>query len=317
MSTIDRTMEQAARATPASIARRVRGLTDRAIAWLFVTPTILLLLAINIFPLIWTIRLSFTNFKANSPHRPLKWVGTRNYERILSDTDIWLNMQVTAHFLFWTLLLQVIIGFALAWLINRNFRGNAVWTTIIVLPMMLSPAVVGNFWTFLYQPQIGLFNYVVTFFSGADPSSFDMLGSVTLAPWSIIIVDTWMWTPFVMLICLGGLRSIPSYIYEAAEVDRASKWRQFWTITVPMVLPFLMLAVLFRGIENFKMFDLVVELTSGGPGSTTELASINLKREAFEKWRTGYSSAFAIILFVTVFGLASIYVKALNKVKER
>ena len=107
-----------------------------------------------------------------------------------------------------------------------------------------------------------------------------------------------------MLICLAGLRSIPGYIYEAATIDRASPWRQFWTITLPMVLPFLMLAVLFRGIENFKMFDLVVELTSGGPGSTTELASINLKREAFEKWRTGYASAFAMILFVTVFGLA-------------
>lgn len=183
--------------------------------------------------------------------------------------------------------------------------------------MMLSPAVVGNFWTFLYQPQIGLFNYVITFFTGADASSFDMLGSVDLAPWSIVIVDTWMWTPFVMLICLAGLRSIPDYIYEAAEIDRASKLRQFFTITLPMVLPFLMLAVLFRGIENFKMFDLVVQLTGGGPGSVTEMASINLKREAFEKWRTGYSSAFAIILFVTVFGLASIYVKALNKVKER
>jgi multiple sugar transport system permease protein len=126
-----------------------------------------------------------------------------------------------------------------------------------------------------------------------------------------------MWTPFVMLICLAGLRSIPDYIYEAAEVDRASKWRQFWTITVPMVLPFLMLAVLFRGIENFKMFDMVNLLTGGGPGNETLLTSIDLKREAFEKWRTGYSSAYAIILFVTVFGLASIYVKALNKVKER
>ena len=305
-----------ATATPPSVARKIRGLSDRAIAWIFVGPTIFLLLAINIFPLIWTIRLSFTNFKANR-NRPIEWVGTRNYERILTDSDIWLNMQATAHFLFWTILFQVLIGFALAYLINKKFKGNDLWTTIIVLPMMLSPAVVGNFWKFLYQPQIGLFNYVVSFFTGKDPSSFEMLGSVSLAPWSIVIVDTWMWTPFVMLICLAGLRSIPDYIYEAAEVDRASKLRQFFTITIPMVLPFLMLAVLFRGIENFKMFDLVVQLTGGGPGSTTELTSINLKREAFEKWRTGYASAYAIILFVTVFGLASIYVKALNKVKER
>ena len=307
---------RAAAATPVRVARKIRGLTDRAIAWIFVAPTIFLLLAINIFPLIWTIRLSFTNFKANR-NRDLEWVGLRNYERILGDSDIWLNMQATAHFLFWTIFFQVLIGFTLAYLINKKFKGNDLWTTIIVLPMMLSPAVVGNFWKFLYQPQIGLFNYVIAFFTGKEPSSFEMLGSVNLAPWSIVIVDTWMWTPFVMLICLAGLRSIPDYIYEAAEVDRASKLRQFFTITIPMVLPFLMLAVLFRGIENFKMFDLVVQLTGGGPGSITELTSINLKREAFEKWRTGYASAYAIILFVTVFGLASIYVKALNKVKER
>lgn len=310
-------MQRVANATPVGFARRIRSVSDRAMAWIFVAPTLFLLLAINIFPLIWTIQLSFTNFRANRPNADVKWIGLRNYERILTDSDIWLTMQATAHFLFWTIVLQVIIGFALAWLINQKFKGSNMWTTIIVLPMMLSPAVVGNFWTFLYQPQIGLFNYVIAFFSGADPTSFSMIGDVALAPWSIIIVDTWMWTPFVMLICLAGLRSIPDSIYEAAECDRASKWRQFWTITVPMVLPFLMLAVLFRGIENFKMFDLVVQLTGGGPGSTTELTSINLKREAFEKWRTGYSSAYAIILFVTVFGLASIYVKALNKVKER
>ena len=302
---------------PPQLAKKVRGYSDRAIAWMFVTPTIILLLAVNIFPLLWTIWLSFTNYRANRPNLDAKWVGLQNYERILTDPDIWLTMQATAHFLFWTLFFQVLLGFALAWLINRKFKGNDMWTTIIVLPMMLSPAVVGNFWTFLYQPQIGLFNYAVAFLTGADPTSFSMIGDVSLAPWSIVIVDTWMWTPFVMLICLAGLRSIPDSIYEAAECDRASKWRQFWTITVPMVLPFLMLAVLFRGIENFKMFDLVVQLTGGGPGSTTELTSINLKREAFEKWRTGYSSAYAIILFVTVFGLASIYVKALNKVKER
>lgn len=317
MSTKSTVIDRAAQATPEHVARRVRGFGDRAIAWIFIAPTIVLLLAINIFPLIWTINLSFTNYKANRIARGWDYIGTRNYERILNDADIWHNMQVTAHFLIWTIALQVLIGFALAWLINRNFKGNAFWTTVIVLPMMLSPAVVGNFWTFLYQPQIGLFNYVVSFFTGIDPASFQMIGSVNLAPWAIVIADTWMWTPFVMLICLAGLRSIPDHIYEAAEIDRASKWRQFWTITIPMVLPFLMLAVLFRGIENFKMFDLVVELTSGGPGSVTELASINLKREAFEKWRTGYSSAFAIILFVTVFGLANIYVKALNKVKSR
>jgi multiple sugar transport system permease protein len=317
MQDIDSIADRVASATPPSVGRMVRGLSDRSIAWLFVAPTMVLLLAINIFPLIWTVYLSFTNYASNRPNRKVVNVGLKWYQDILSSPEVWAAMQATAHFVFWTIVFQTVIGFTLAYLIDRKFRGHAFWTTIILIPMMLSPAVVGNFWKFLYQPQIGLFNYVVSFFTGIPPSSFEMLGSVTLAPWAIVIVDTWMWTPYVMLICLAGLRSIPDYIYEAAEVDRASRWRQFWSITLPMALPFIMLAVLFRGIENFKMFDMVVLLTGGGPGSTTELASITLKRQAFEAYRTGYSSAFAIILFVVIFGLANIYVKALNKVKQR
>jgi multiple sugar transport system permease protein len=308
---------RAVEATPIRAARRIRGLSDRAIAWLFITPTMALLLAINIFPLIWTIQLSFTNFRANRPNAAVKGIGLDNYASILTDPEIWAGMQVTARFVIATIVIETVLGFALAYLIDRKFRGHGFWTTIILIPMMLSPAVVGNFWTFLYQPQIGLFNYAVSFFTGIPPSSFSMIGEVKLAPWAIVNVDVWMWTPYVMLICLAGLRSIPNDIYEAAEIDRASKWRQFWSITLPMALPFIMLAVLFRGIENFKMFDMVNLLTNGGPGSTTELASITLKREAFEKWRTGYSSAFAIILFCTIFGLANIYVKALNRVKQR
>ena len=314
---LNRTAETLARATPDGLAKRARGLTDRGLAWLFIAPTMILLLAINIFPLFWAIYLSFTNYRANRPNEAIEGVGFRNYERILGDEDIWIAMQATAHFVFWTILLQTLIGFTLAYLIDRKFRGHAFWTTIILVPMMLSPAVVGNFWRFLYEPQIGLFAYAVSFVSGIPPTEIEMLSNVSLAPWSIIIVDTWMWTPYVMLICLAGLRSIPDYIYEAAEVDRASPLRQFLSITLPMALPFIMLAVLFRGIENFKMFDMVTLLTGGGPGSTTEVASITLKRAAFESWRTGYSSAFAIILFVAVFGLANIYVKALNKVRQR
>ena len=301
----------------ASMTLRLGGMSDRAIAWLFITPTVALLLAINIFPLLWTVYMSFTNYKANMGWVKYRTVGIDNYVDLLTDPDIWAAMQTTAHFVFWSILFEVLIGFGLALLINRKFRGHSLWTTVILLPMMLSPAVVGNFWTFLFQPQIGLFNYIVGWIGGVDPGSFQMIGDVKLAPWTIVLVDTWMWTPYVMLICLAGLRSIPDSIYEAAEVDRASAWRRFWSITLPMVMPFLMLAVLFRAIENFKMFDMVNLLTNGGPGSLTETVSITLKRAAFEKWQTGWSSALAIILFLTVFGAANIYVKVLNKVKQR
>ena len=284
---------------PKRIIIKARGLSDKALAWIFITPTVLLLLAINIYPLFYAISMSFTNFYANKIGREIKDIGLTNYIKILGKEAVWERMQTTANFMFWTLLLQALIGLGLAILLNKKFKGNELLTTLIVLPMMLSPAVVGVFWTYLYHPQVGLFNYIVNFFY--DFGSFDMIGSSTLAPWAIVIVDTWMWTPFTMLICLAGLRSIPNYLYEAAEVDRANYWQQFIHITLPSVLPFLLLALLFRGIENFKMFDMVVELTSGGPGSVTELASIQLKREAFEKWKTGYSSAYAVILFVTIF----------------
>jgi len=297
------------------LINKARGLSDKAIAWIFVTPTILLLLAINIYPLFYAISMSFTNFYANKIGKEIKWVGLKNYIKVLGKESVWERMQITANFMFWTLLIQALIGLGLALLLNKKFKGNELLTTLIVLPMMLSPAVVGTFWTYLYNPQVGVFSYIMNFFYNFGP--IDMIGSSVLAPWSIVIVDTWMWTPFTMLICLAGLRSIPDYLYEAAEVDRASRWQQFIYITLPSVLPFLLLALLFRGIENFKMFDMVVELTSGGPGSATELASIQLKREAFEKWKTGYSSAYAVILFVTIFGFGNGYVKVMNKIKDR
>ena len=294
---------------------RMGGLSDRSLAWLFVGPTIALLLAFNIFPLCWTIYLSFTNFRANRPSADVIGMGFENYRAVLNNEAVWENMRATANFLCWSITLQIVLGFALALLLNKRFRSHSFWTTAILLPMMLSPAVVGTFWKYFFEPQYGIFNYIVYAFGGTHV--FTMLGDTALAPWAIVLVDTWMWTPYVMLLLLAGLRSIPPYLYEAAEIDRASEWTKFWRITLPMVMPFLILAVLFRSIENFKMFDLVDQLTNGGPGSVTELASIKLKREAFEKWRTGYSSALAIIMFVTVYGLSLIAVRLLDRVKQR
>jgi multiple sugar transport system permease protein len=298
-----------------SLTQSSQGLSDRTLAWLFITPTILLLLAFNIFPLFWTIYLSFTNFRANRPNAEIDWVGISNYQRVLTDEAVWENMTATAHFLCWSISLQLILGFVLALLLNKKFRSHSFWSTAILLPMMLAPAVVGTFWKYFFEPQYGIFNYIVSFFGG-DPN-FTMLGDTNLSPWAIILVDTWMWTPYVMLLLLAGLRSIPGYLYEAAEIDRASEWTKFWQVTLPMMLPFIVLAVLFRTIENFKMFDLVDQLTNGGPGAITELASIKLKREAFEKWRTGYASALAIILFVSIYGLSLVTVRYLDKVKQR
>src|SRR5437764_3179653 len=166
--------ERAVARTPCRLALRLGSMSDRAIAWLFITPSVLLLLAINIFPLLWTIQLSFTNYRANRPNAPLRYIGLDNYRDILSDPDVWHAMQATARFVLWSIGLEMLIGFGLALLINRSFRGHRFWTTMIMLTMMLSPAVVGNFWTFLLQPPIGLFNCVIVFFTGPYLSSFQM-----------------------------------------------------------------------------------------------------------------------------------------------
>jgi multiple sugar transport system permease protein len=300
---------------PAFPVHRLGGLSDRALAWWFIGPTIVLLLAFNIFPLLWTVVLSFTNFRANRPSAEVLGMGLDNYRAVLTSEAVWENLRATAHFLCWSITLQIVLGFALALLLNKRFRSHGFWSTAILLPMMLSPAVVGTFWKYFFEPQYGIFNAI--FNAVGEPRVFTMLGDTALAPWAIVLVDTWMWTPYVMLLLLAGLRSIPPYLYEAAEIDRASEGTKFWRITLPMVMPFLILAVLFRSIENFKMFDLVDQLTNGGPGSVTELASIKLKREAFEKWRTGYSSALAIIMFVTIYGLSLIAVRLLERVKSR
>jgi multiple sugar transport system permease protein len=304
-----------AHVSAAGTPRMRQGLSDRALAWLFVGPTVALLLAFNIFPLLWTIWLSFTRYRANRPDAGSPWVGLDNYRAVLGSEAMWDHMQVTAHFMCWSIALELLLGFGLALMLNRKFRSHSFWSTAILLPMMLAPAVVGTFWKYFFEPQYGIFNYIVGFFGGSG--QFTMLGDVNLSPWAIVLVDTWMWTPYVMLLLLAGLRSIPPYLYEAAEIDRASEWTKFWRITLPMVLPFIILALLFRSIENFKMFDLVNNLTNGGPGSVTEVASISLEREAFEKWRTGYASAFAIILFVSIYGLSLVTVRFLDKVKQR
>ena len=185
-------------------------------------------------------------------------------------------------------------------LVREKFRGSGLLTTLILIPMMLSPVVVGLFWKLMYNPSFGFFNYMLGF---TDPTRApDMLASrfanqpvPNLALLAVVFVDIWMWTPFVMLLVLAGLKAIPDYLYEAAAIDRASTWFQFWRITLPQVMPLLLIAVLFRVIDSLKSFDLVMGMTGGGPGDQTELIAVNLYRQAFlGQWRTGDASALGL-----------------------
>lgn len=296
-----------------STASRRRQMSDMRIVQLFILPTLILLILMNIFPLIYSLYLSFTDYSVISSAAP-QWVGLQNYIKLLSDAEFWHRFAITGRFALLSVALQTVIGFGLALLLRQKFTGSGLVTTLILIPMMLSPVVVATFWKLIFNPSYGIFNYLLGYTD--INTSPEWLGQSDLALWSIIIVDTWMWSPFVMLLCLAGLSAIPDYLYEAAAIDRASPWFQFWRITVPQVLPLLLIAVLFRTIEAFKQFDLVMGLTGGGPGDVTETVSVRLYRLAFAgQFNTGLSSALAYIILVVIIAISNLYIRALNRAR--
>lgn len=298
-----------------------RHLSDRAIQNLFIWPTLVLLIAINLFPLFYSLYLSFTDYSAIANKQPV-WIAFQNFSRVLNDEQMWEHFSITGRYVLFSVGLQLILGFILAMLVREKFFGSGIVTTVILVPMMLSPVVVGLFWKLMYNPTFGYFNYLIGF---SNPSQApDWLASRIagepfpgLALWAVIIVDVWMWTPFVMLLILSGLKAIPDYLYEAAAIDRASSWFQFWRITLPQVAPLVMIAVLFRTIEAMnKSFDLVMGMTGGGPGVQTEVVAVNLYRQAFlGQWRTGRASALAYIVLIIIIAVSNLYIRNLNRMR--
>jgi ABC-type sugar transport system permease subunit len=301
----------AARADAAPMPPR-RGISDRSVANLFLLPTILLLVAMNVFPLFWSLFLSFNKYKADEPKVAPTWIGNANYTEMLSRPEVWQSFKTTAGFVVLAVGLQFLVGFGLALLLNRTFRLKGIITTLFLLPMMLSSVVVALFWKFLLDTNFGLVNYLLTFVGITEPINwFDREHAL----WSVVIADTWMWSPFVMLIALAGLQSVPASLFEAASVDRASEWFKFRYITLPMVAPLLMVALLFRTLDSFKMFDIAWIMTQGGVGNSAETVSIQVFREALQNWNTGQACALAYIVLLVIIGLTNLYLLMLARVK--
>jgi len=284
-----------------------RGMSDIAIRNLFIIPTIVFLIVFNIFPLLYSLGYSFTDFRA-SGNSAANFVGLQNYRDLLNDPFIWNNFSITAKYVIVSVAGQVIVGFGVAMLLNRDIPMKGLITTLLLLPMMLSMAVVGLFWKLLYDPSFGIINYALGI------GNFEWLSNPDMALYAVALTDIWMWSPFVMLLSLAGLSAVPKHLYEAAAIDRAGPLYTFFRITLPLVAPILMIAIIFRTMEAFKTFDLAYILTSQ---PTTEVISIRLYKMAFQTWETGRSCALAYIMLIIVLAITNIYVKYLNKVKER
>ena len=284
-----------------------RGLSDLSIRNLFIIPTIAFLIVFNIFPLIYSLGYSFTDFRASS-NAPAAFVGLQNYRDLLNDDHVWNNFSVTARYVLLSVGGQVLLGFGVALLLNRRIPFKGLFTTLLLVPMMMSPVVVGLFWELLYSPSWGIINYALGL------GDFAWLSDPDVALYAIAITDIWMWSPFVMLLCLAGLSAIPQHLYEAAAIDRAGRWFTFTRITLPLVAPLLLIAVIFRTMEAFKTFDLAFIMSSQ---ETTELIAIRLYRLAFQEWQTGPSCALAYMVLIMVLAITNVYVKYLNRAKDR
>jgi multiple sugar transport system permease protein len=251
-----------------------RGLSDLSIRNLFIIPTIAFLIVFNIFPLIYSLGYSFTDFRASS-NAPASFVGLQNYRDLLADDHVWNNFSVTARYVLLSVGGQVLLGFGVALLLNRRIPFKGLFTTLLLVPMMMSPVVIGLFWQLLYSP-LGIINYA------PGLGDFARLSDPDVALYAIAITDIWMWSPFVMLLCLAGLSAIPQHLYEAAAIDRAGRWFTFTRITLPLVAPLLLIAVIFRTMEAFKTFDLAFIMSSQ---ETSELIAIKLYRLASRSGR--------------------------------
>jgi multiple sugar transport system permease protein len=297
----------------AKTAGRGRARLAGASAGPFVAPALVVLCVINVLPFLWSIGVSFFRFRADRLNTPphLLWFG--NYIDLMSDPDIWEHFTNTGVMIVASVSIQFVVGALLAFLFHRRFRGRRFVMMLVLTPMLLSTVAVGTFFSLFYDPTFGIVSAFVRPFTGA---AFAPLGTPFSATASLVAADAWMWSPFVMMLLLAGLDGVPPSLIEASEIDRASPWRRFWTVIFPAIRSVLLLALLFRTIESFNMFDLIYTITNGGPGTSTESVSTEIYDTAFVLFETGRASALGNLSVFVVIVLTRIYFRAIQLRRE-
>jgi len=287
------------------------GSSERGLKFAFVAPALTLLVLFNVFPLLFNVALSFTN--AELVGSQSDFVGPANYARIFADPRFAEAIRRTASFVALAVGIELVLGYALALSIRREFRGKALVLTTLLIPMMLSPAVIGLFWNLILNGNYGILNQSLEYLGVPQPQW------LTDRDWkftSVLLIDVWMWTPFMMLISLAALNSIPQSLYEAAEVDRASAGIVFRRITLPLCAPLLGLAVLLRATDALKQFDLVMA-TTGPNDASTETLSTLLYQIVFRDGKLALGSAFACLVLVLVIAVATAFTRYLEALERR
>ncbi len=283
------------------------------IKYVFIWPAFLVVLAVGLFPLIYSFTMSFQSIRLVPPLPP-RFVGVENYWTILQTERFWHVIGVTSLIAFVSVAIEYIIGFAIALALHNKVHGEKLFRISFLLPMLLAPIAVALVGRMMFHSSVGPLNDL---FTHLGLPNLPFLTSTKWALGAIITIEVWQWTPFVILMMLAGLQSLPNDVYESAALENASNWRQFWDLTFPMLLPVSAAVVFIRLIESLKIMDTVFVLTGGGPGIATETLTLFAYQEGFKKFNIGYTSAlsFLFLIVVTIFGV--IYLSVLRPQLEK
>ncbi len=273
----------------------VRARLDRpeVAVWLLLGPCLLYLAAFAIYPLIYSLRLSFTDLTAADGTG--NWVGLKNYTDLLRDPLFWNAAENSAIMVTTAVSLQVVLGTALALFFNLHLAGSWIVRGIMVLPMLITPIVVGVMWRALLNPDWGLVNWIIAQF-GLDPPNW--LGSIGMAMRTLIMVDVWQWTPFVFIIVYARLQALPQDVFEAAQLDGATRLSTLRRVTLPLLMPAISFAAIFRAVDAFRSFDLIYGLSYGGPARSTTTLSFFSFQNGFQFQNYGYAAAVAYMMLI-------------------
>jgi multiple sugar transport system permease protein len=296
--------------SPGRPNRTVRGLLGRLADWEmgFVLPAVVVMVLLVIFPTLYALGISLTRWHLTEA-TPATFSWLKNYQFLLTDSRFWQALGRTVIFTVTSTVATLIFGMLLALLLNRALPGKNFFRTLLIVPMIVTPVVVGLTWRFMYNPELGMFNY---FISLLGLPKFAFLGKVSTSLASVIVTDIWQYTPFALLILLAGLESLPVEPFEAAQMDGASGPRIFWQITMPMMRGPVLVTILFRVMFSFNTFDTIYIMTGGGPGRSSETLLMYAYRLGFEQWHMGESAAAALIMLVLVTMLTRFILRVLR-----
>lgn len=293
-----------------SVSRNVPMATsarDLGASRMFLMPTILLILVLSIFPLLFSLVLAFMSWDLSRLEGGVRFIGLKNFATLVTDPRFWNTARNTLFFVFGAVALQYFLGLGLALLLNQEIRFRRFYRVVFLIPMMLTPAAVAYVGRMLFNESMGPINDIIKHLGGP---LIPWLSNPRLAMPSLILLDTWEWVPFVTIVLLAGLQSLPPEVFECARVDGASEWNIFRHITFPMLVPVSITVIVIRALEAFKLFDIVMVMTGGGPGTATETVTMYAYIVGMKNGNLGYASAIAYSLLVMVIIFTTIFINS-------